>query len=60
MSGGIDKDQEAAIRADERERWVIINGVGGYVCAAPAPGCPDGICGMPTESEPCPEHGGQP
>lgn len=39
------------------DRWVIIDGVGGYVCAAPTPGYPDGICGMPTESEPCPEHG---
>ena len=29
---------------------------GGYVCARPVPGNPDGICGMPVESEPCPEH----
>lgn len=29
---------------------------GGQVCAAPKPGWPDGICGMPVESEPCPEH----
>jgi hypothetical protein len=26
VSGGIDKDQEAAIRADERERWVDEDG----------------------------------
>ncbi|GLZ15647.1 hypothetical protein Acsp04_58820 [Actinomadura sp. NBRC 104425] len=29
---------------------------GGYVCGAPDEG-PDGICGMPVESEPCPYHG---
>ncbi|WP_067825892.1 hypothetical protein [Actinomadura kijaniata] len=28
---------------------------GGYVCAVPGP-LPDGICGMPVESEPCPDH----
>lgn len=31
-------------------------GVGGYVCAVPTPGGPDGICGMPTETDPCPVH----
>ena len=31
---------------------------GGRVCAAPMPDLPDGICGMPVESEPCPDHGG--
>lgn len=29
---------------------------GGQVCAAPMPDRPDGICGMPVESEPCQEH----
>lgn len=29
---------------------------GGYVCAVPVPDNPDGICGMPAESEDCTEH----
>lgn len=29
---------------------------GGQVCAVPMPDRPDRICGMPVESEPCPEH----
>jgi len=39
-----------------REAWVVIDHVGGYVCAEPAPALPDGICGMPVESEPCNIH----
>lgn len=39
-----------------RERWVIIDTVGGWVCAEPDPGQPDGLCGMPVESEPCDIH----
>ena len=30
---------------------------GGYVCAVPDSGTPDGICGVPVESEPCGQHG---
>ncbi|MGW3369752.1 hypothetical protein ACWDOR_43270 [Streptosporangium canum] len=41
------------------EKWVVYMEVGGYVCAAPMATGPDGICGMPTETEPCPEHGGE-
>lgn len=39
-----------------REAWIVISGVGGYVCAEPDQGKPDGICGMPAESEPCTIH----
>jgi hypothetical protein len=37
--------------------WSDACAPGGYVCGHPAPGMPDGICGWPVESEPCPEHG---
>lgn len=37
-------------------RWVVICGVGGWVCAAPVPTRTGGTCGMPVESEPCPAH----
>lgn len=30
--------------------WSDAVAPGGYVCA---------VCGMPVESEPCPEHGGE-
>ena len=39
-----------------REAWIVVDLVGGYVCAEPDPGLPDGICGMPVESEPCDIH----
>lgn len=39
-----------------REVWVVIDGMGGYVCGESMPDMPDGICGMPTESEPCSIH----
>ena len=32
---------------DAADEWIVINGMGGYVCSA---------CGMPVESEPCQEH----
>lgn len=32
---------------DAPDRWIIHNEVGGYVCSR---------CGMPTETEPCPDH----
>lgn len=38
------------------ETWSDAVPPGGYVCAVPDPGKPDGICGMPTESEPCTLH----
>lgn len=41
---------------DRREAWVVLAGMGGYVCAEPDPALPDGICGMPVESEPCHIH----
>lgn len=37
--------------------WLSEPPPGGWVCATPVPGLPGGICGMPVESEPCPEHG---
>jgi hypothetical protein len=40
----------------DAKRWVIITGVGGYVCAVPDERYADGICGMPVEDEPCPYH----
>ena len=39
-----------------REAWIIIDLVGGWVCAEPEAGQPDGTCGMPVESEPCSIH----
>lgn len=38
------------------EVWIPEPLPGGWVCSMPDPGRPDGICGMPVESEPCPEH----
>ena len=32
---------------DAADEWIVINGMGGYVCAE---------CGMPVESEPCEAH----
>jgi len=32
---------------DAEDEWIVINGMGGYVCAE---------CGMPVESEPCEAH----
>lgn len=29
------------------DEWIILNGIGGYVCS---------VCGVPVETEPCPEH----
>jgi hypothetical protein len=42
------------------EVWSSACAPGGYVCAAPEPDLPDGICGMPVESEPCPIHAPDP
>lgn len=42
------------------EVWSDACAPGGYVCAAPDPERPDGICGMPVESEPCNLHGAKP
>lgn len=36
--------------------WSSAVAPGGQVCAVPMPDKPDGICGMPVESVPCPEH----
>lgn len=36
--------------------WSDAVAPGGQVCAVRIPGRPNGICGMPVESEPCPEH----
>jgi hypothetical protein len=38
------------------EVWDASCAPGGYVCGTPDPTRPDGICGMPVESEPCPDH----
>lgn len=32
---------------DAGDKWIVINGMGGYVCS---------VCEMPTESERCREH----
>lgn len=37
--------------------WSSAVAPGGTVCAVPDPAGPDGICGMPVESEPCGRHG---
>lgn len=41
---------------DRREAWIVLHGMGGYVCAEPDPDGPDGLCGMPVESESCSIH----
>jgi hypothetical protein len=38
------------------EAWVVIDEVGGWVCAVLDPSRTGGMCGMPVESEPCPTH----
>ncbi len=38
------------------ETWVVIDEVGGWVCAVPDPSRTGGTCGMPVESESCPTH----
>jgi len=38
------------------EVWDASCAPGGYVCGTPDPTRPGGICGMPVESEPCPDH----
>lgn len=38
---------QAAVTPDAVSQWVLIDDIGGYVCAT---------CGASTESEPCPEH----
>lgn len=50
------KRQTWALPARRREKWIVLAGVGGYICAEPDPNKPDGICGMPVESEPCTIH----
>lgn len=47
---------ETKVIDGRRETWVVIGLVGGWVCAEPDPAFPDGICGMPVESEPCNVH----
>lgn len=47
---------DVTVRDGRREAWIVIAGVGGFVCAEPEPDLPDGICGMPVESEPCTIH----
>lgn len=37
--------------------WSDLDPPGGWVCAWPDPDSVYGICGMPVESEPCPQHG---
>ena len=39
-----------------REAWIVLGGIGGYICAEPDVRFPSGICGMSVESEPCSEH----
>lgn len=40
-------------RREEYIRWPL---PGGWVCAEPDSSMPDGVCGMPVESEPCTVH----
>lgn len=47
---------EADAKETAPEVWSDAVAPGGYVCAAPDPTRPDGICGMPVEDEPCSEH----
>lgn len=46
----------AALRAARTEVWDDTVPPGGYVCAAPDPTHPSGVCGRPVESEPCRIH----
>jgi hypothetical protein len=43
-------------RQDALVTWVVMDEVGGYVCAVPDPSRTGGVCGMPVESEACPTH----
>ena len=38
------------------EFWVGLPMPGGWVCGEPDDGKPDGACGYPVESAPCPIH----
>jgi hypothetical protein len=38
------------------ELWLPMPLPGGWVCGEPDDGKPDGVCGMPVESEPCDLH----
>ena len=53
---GSDGFEPANSRSGGPEVWSDAVPPGGYVCAAPDPDRPDGICGMPVESEPCLDH----
>lgn len=50
-------DSESDLNAGRPVLWSSAVAPGGTVCAVPDPACPDGICGMPVESEPCDRHG---
>lgn len=43
---------------DDRTPMVWVSDIppGGWVCAVADPDGPDGLCGEPVESEPCPLH----
>lgn len=47
-----------AIQDDDRTPMVWVPDIppGGWVCAVADPDGPDGLCGEPVESEPCPLH----
>lgn len=51
---GMDARDQA--QATEPTAWDASVPPGGQVCAAEVPDAPDGRCGMPVETEPCPDH----
>lgn len=62
-TGPIDQDGNAVTAGPKvrivdgrRETWIVVCGMPGVVCAEPDPSGPDGVCGMPVESEPCSIH----
>lgn len=49
-------DVSVNARPEPQAVWSDVVPPGGEVCAVPMPAMPDGVCGMPVESEPRPEH----
>jgi hypothetical protein len=53
----LDESDDDAFNGGAPTVWSDAVAPGGLVCAAQAEHMPDGICGWPVESEPCPAHG---
>lgn len=49
-------EHEVVTRDGRAEAWIVVAGIGGWVCAEPGPGLPGELCGIPVEDEPCSLH----